>query len=129
MIIKILTAFFCLLIFLPVLSTAAPLYFEPVTVTQKDGSTLHLYASGDEFYNWLHDKDGFTIILDKKTGYYVYAELKSGELVPTKLPAVTSNPSALGLMPWLRHSDSWIQQYKLREYGAFGFDGGRISSS
>ena len=31
-------------------------------MTQADGSQLTLYASGDEFYHWVHDKDGYTIV-------------------------------------------------------------------
>jgi M6 family metalloprotease-like protein len=56
----------------------APLRNVPVTITQPDGKIVHCFASGDEFYNWLHDKDGYVIIQDKSTGYYTYAT-KSGE--------------------------------------------------
>ncbi|MCK5572062.1 MAG: hypothetical protein KAJ12_04850, partial [Bacteroidetes bacterium] len=43
-------------------ASAAPLSFVPQKLIQPDGSVLHCFASGDEFYNWLHDKDGFTIM-------------------------------------------------------------------
>jgi hypothetical protein len=52
---------------------AAPIHNFPLTLRQPDGSTLHCYASGDEYYNWLHDKDGYTIIQNKATGWYTYA--------------------------------------------------------
>ena len=45
----------------------------PMTVTQPDGTILQCFASGDEFFNYLHDADGFTIIQHPQTGYYVYA--------------------------------------------------------
>ena len=38
---------------------AAPLINVPVTVTQPDGEELHIFASGDEYYNWLHDAQGY----------------------------------------------------------------------
>jgi M6 family metalloprotease-like protein len=64
---------------------AAYLRNVPVTVTQPNGEKLALYASGDEFYNWLHDKAGYTIIQDKDTGYYVYAKDSNGLLVSSGL--------------------------------------------
>ncbi|MFV0590446.1 MAG: hypothetical protein ACK5M7_03600 [Draconibacterium sp.] len=33
----------------------------PVTVTQPSGAIIHCFASGDEYYNWLHDANNFTI--------------------------------------------------------------------
>ena len=62
---------------------AAPFSFLETTVTQPDGSQLTLYASGDEFYHWVHDKDGYTV-LQGEDGYCYYAEKNDmGELVPS----------------------------------------------
>ena len=44
----------------------------PITVHQPDGSVIECYATGDEYYNWLHDKDGYTIIQSQSDGYYYY---------------------------------------------------------
>jgi hypothetical protein len=35
---------------------AAPHSYLPLSFEQPDGSIVELYASGDEFHNWLHDK-------------------------------------------------------------------------
>ena len=51
----------------------------PMTVNQPDGTVLHCYASGDEFFNFLHDSNGYTIIQHPETGYYVYAEKRNGK--------------------------------------------------
>jgi len=51
---------------------AAPHSFLPVELQQPDGSSIEIFASGDEFHNWLHDKDNFSIIQDDE-GWYVYA--------------------------------------------------------
>jgi hypothetical protein len=59
----------------------APLKNVPVTITQPDGKVIHCFASGDEFYNWLHDKDGYVIIQNKFTGYYTYAVKLNGKIV------------------------------------------------
>ena len=59
----------------------------PVHVKQPDGTVLSLLASGDEFYNRLHDKDGYTIMRNPETGCLVYADKVDGKLVPTEFVA------------------------------------------
>jgi M6 family metalloprotease-like protein len=83
---------------------AAPIDKFPVTVTQPDGTILHLFVSGDEYYNWLHDENGYTIIQDPVTGYYVYANLVNGELVPTPFVVGKADLSLTGLSPYLNIS-------------------------
>ena len=60
---------------------AAPLKNIPVRITQPDGQVIECFASGDEFYNYLHDANGFTIVKGEG-GYYCYAIHDSkGEVV------------------------------------------------
>ncbi|MCL1873964.1 MAG: immune inhibitor A, partial [Clostridiales bacterium] len=66
-----------LLAFSSVIS-AAPLKDVPVTVIQPDGAVLKCLASGDEFFNYLHDASGNIIIQHPVTGYYTYARLDNG---------------------------------------------------
>ncbi|MBP9994151.1 MAG: M6 family metalloprotease domain-containing protein [bacterium] len=82
---------------------AAYLENVPMILTQPDGTKLECFASGDEFYNYLHDAQGFTIIKDHANGFYVYADLRDGELVPTDLVAGRSNPAGR-LKPYLNIS-------------------------
>lgn len=79
---------------------AAYLKNVPQTLTQPDGLELQCLASGDEFYNWLHDKSGYVIIQDPNTGYYVYAiKGGNGDLLPTAYIAGRTNPGLVGLEP------------------------------
>ncbi|HCC34298.1 MAG TPA: hypothetical protein DEQ02_01165, partial [Ruminococcaceae bacterium] len=57
---------------------AAPLSDVPMSLTQPDGSTLECFASGDEYFNYLHDADGNLIMQNPDTGYYVYASIYPG---------------------------------------------------
>ena len=91
---------------------AAPLVDEPVTVTQPDGTVLHIFASGDEYYNWLHDAEGYTILQDPQTGYYVYASLVAGQLLPTNYIVGRVNPSTTGLAPRLNISPEQMGQVR-----------------
>jgi M6 family metalloprotease-like protein len=82
----------------------------PVQVKQPDGEILNLYATGDEFYHWVHDADGFTVIRDQKTGVVVYAILKNDELVSSGYRAGRIDPSSVGLHPYIN-----IPVYKIKE--------------
>ena len=95
----------------------------PVTVTQPDGTVLNCFASGDEYFNYLHDKDGYTIIQHPQTGYYVYAENRDGSLVATELVAGRIDPASKGLKPhalispeeWIARRRAWEEAEKKPE--------------
>ena len=53
----------------------------PVKVTQPDGSTLTIKLHGDEFFHFTTTHDGYTV-LKNNAGYYTYAQLSQGRLVP-----------------------------------------------
>ena len=90
---------------------AAPFRFLETIVIQVDGSQLVLYASGDEFYHWIHDKDGYTIV-QAEDGYCYYAiKNDKGELVPSIYRVDDSFPSKSKITPWLKISK---QQYDKR---------------
>ena len=87
-------------IFLCALATSAlagPLRNRPVTLRQPDGTVLRCFVSGDEYFNWIHDAAGYTIIADPDTGYYTYAVLVDG--VPRSSPyrAGSIDPELVGL--------------------------------
>lgn len=97
-----------LILFLPLWS--AYLSSQPVTVTQPDGSSLQCFASGDEYHNWLHDANNYTIIQSPTTGYYVYAVRNGGNIVAGDLIAGRDNPAQRGLSPYINISE---EEYKL----------------
>lgn len=78
---------------------AAPFYNVEKILTQPDGTKLYCFASGDEFYSRLHDKDGYTIV-QAENGYFVYATTdNNGKVIATQYIAGKVNPEALGLKP------------------------------
>jgi len=97
------------LIFSPLLS-AAYLRNIPRILRQPDGTVLECYASGDEFYHWLHDENNRTIIKDPATGFYVYANLVQDRLVPSKYIAGKVIPGLLEIQPGLNIPYSIIQR-------------------
>jgi hypothetical protein len=91
------------------LALAAPLSFVPQRLVQPNGSVLECFASGDEYYNWLHDALGYTIVQDAQTGYYAYAMPGKEGLVASSLLPGRDNPARLGVKPWLTVSPAAIQ--------------------
>jgi M6 family metalloprotease-like protein len=90
---------------------SAPLHDLPVTLTQPDGEVLHLFASGDEFHNWLHDADNFTVIQDPVTGFYVYAvEEADGDVAPSIYRVGKVKPAAVGLKQGVNLSPEKIRE-------------------
>ncbi len=92
------------LLFFINLSHAAWLKDVPQTITQPDGTIINCLATGDEFYNWMHDNEGYTIIQDHSTGFYTYAQLVDGKLVPTNNIVGKTDPIEAGLLPWINIS-------------------------
>ena len=86
--------------FLTFSSFAAWLNFVPQTVYQPDGTVIECFATGDEFHNWLHDEDGYTIIQNKETGYYTYAILVGDKLAASAYIVGQTNPTTTGLASW-----------------------------
>lgn len=91
-------------------ATAAPLKNIEVRLTQPDGQVINCYASGDEFYNYLHDGNGFTIVKGDN-GYYYYAMHDSqGQVVPSPYLINSVDPASVGLSPYVKISPEEYQQ-------------------
>ena len=106
--ILLLIACFCL-----VNVQAAYLKDVPMTLTQPDGTVLHCFASGDEFFNYLHDENGFTIMQHPQTGFYVYADKRGGQLVATEFVAGRVDPASKNLKPFnLISPEEWMARRK-----------------
>ena len=106
--ILLITACFCL-----VSAHAAYLKDVPKTLTQPDGIVLHCYASGDEFFNYLHDANGYTIMQHPQTGFYVYADKRDGQLVATEFVAGRVDPASKNLKPFnLISPQEWMARRK-----------------
>jgi M6 family metalloprotease-like protein len=93
---------------------SAPLHFVPQVVIQPDGAVIHCFASGDEYYSWLHDAAGFTIVKDPVSGYFVYAEEARGDLVPSRHVVGLEDPVASGLRPWMNISTTEMAAMRTR---------------
>ena len=62
---------------------AVPAHPKPVKVQQPDGSQLTLQLHGDEWLHYHTTADGYSVVKNDH-GYYVYATLEGGRLLPTQ---------------------------------------------
>lgn len=88
---------------------AAILKNVPQTFIQPDGTELSCFATGDDYYHYLHDANGYTIIHNPETGYFVYAAKDGDKLVPTQYIPGVDNPAEVGLKPYINISaEQWL---------------------
>jgi M6 family metalloprotease-like protein len=98
----------CLVLLFMGMLSAAPLSNLPLDVSQPDGSALRIYATGDEFHNWLHDAENYTIIKND-AGWYVYACQDGEGVAPTDLVVGKANPASRNLQPGINLSQARIE--------------------
>jgi len=83
-----------------------------VKIVQPTGEVINCLLTGDEFFHFLHDQNGYTIILNSKDGFYYYAvNNNKGELIPSKYLVNTVSPKNVGIKTGIRIS---IEEYKRR---------------
>ncbi len=69
-----------------------------IELKQPNGDIIQCFATGDEFHNWVHDADNYTIVQDD-AGYYVYAISSGEDIIPSEYIVGTVNPNSIGLRP------------------------------
>ena len=99
---------FSLIIFgiLLMFSEAEAAWFEylPHKIKQPDGEIINCFVSGDEFFNWIHDAEGYTII-QAGDGYFYYAVREGDILVPSAYKVNSIDPGKAGLRKWEKISE------------------------
>ncbi len=83
----------------------------PFTVKQPDGTEITLQIRGDEFYHWLEDTQGYSVVQSGPT--YVYAVLDAQEnLIPTTALVGKSDPAKLGFKPKMLPSGKAVNRLR-----------------
>lgn len=112
--------------------SAFAIYVEdhPKTLQQPDGTAIHCFASGDEFYNWVHDADHYTIVRNPETKYWVYAVMQNGKMTCSDHIVGRADPEALGIPKNLSLSSDIIAKRRLDYYsGMYAQSKGRSVKS
>ncbi|MCF8358193.1 MAG: M6 family metalloprotease domain-containing protein [Prolixibacteraceae bacterium] len=115
--IKRILVLFGAMLLLTLQAKSAYFSFLPHEITQPDGEKIACFVSGDEFYHWMHDKDGYTII-QAPDGYYYYGVSTGDNIVPTKFRVNTVDPNTLAINKWekisvdkYRESKTFFESY------------------
>jgi M6 family metalloprotease-like protein len=86
--------------------------------TQPDGTKIKIRVYGDERFMIAEDENGFTIIKDSETGFFVYAEKDAeGKLKGTSFQVGKDDPDTLGLSKHLRPDKEIIKKLKAKRLG------------
>ncbi|HOW30431.1 MAG TPA: M6 family metalloprotease domain-containing protein, partial [Bacteroidales bacterium] len=101
----------CLFLASFTISTASVIRNQPYEVHQPDGSVIHCFVSGDEYFNWLHDANGYTII-QAADGYYYYGIRQGDIVVASGFKVNQVDPQAAGLRKWAKISSSEYQRLR-----------------
>jgi len=78
---------------------AAYLRNVPASILQPDGAPVPCLITGDEYFRWAHDGDGYPLTRDPASGRLVYADTREGGWRPTPWSPGADDPAALGLAP------------------------------
>ena len=95
---------FCLIFFAELCAISDPVSFMPYKVILPDGDTLHCYISGDEYYRWIHDENGYTIVKGKDN-YFYYATKENNQIISSQFKALSIDPGSAGIEKWLKISE------------------------
>ena len=74
----------------------------PQTITQSNGQTIQCFATGDQYAHRLHDKDGYTIVLNSVDGDFYYAEKVGEKIQPSEYKVGLIDPKNTNLVPGLK---------------------------
>jgi len=112
--------FILLLAFISIFTFVKAAYFErlPISITQPDGKTFECFVSGDEFFNWIHDQEGYTII-QASNGFYYYAEKNGDLLIPGRYLVNSVHPASVGISKWTKISKA---EYRKRRNAMFKYE-------
>ena len=84
------------IIFLSLVS-AHKIEYVPIILTQPNGEQIQCYSSGDQYYHWVHDANGYTIVQHENNGYYYYAIKDENDIVASDYIVGSVNPSDVGI--------------------------------
>jgi len=96
---------------------AAYIANQPHQITQPSGKIISCFVSGDEFFNWIHDAEGYSIIQGQKDAWYYYAINVDDKIVASTYRVGEVNPKTIeSLAPWTKISE---KEYKKRRDAFF----------
>ena len=78
------------------LLSADPVWSKPYEIHQQEGTNIECFLSDDEFFNWIHDAKGYSII-KSLGGCYYYAERVEGKIEASEHRVTQTRAAITGL--------------------------------
>lgn len=92
---------------------ANPVYGEKIILVQPNGIEIIGYIYGDEFQRRIETEEGYTIILNERTGMIEYAIMKNKKLIPSGMVVGVVSPSYLERIRFPKHLSD--RSYRIAE--------------
>ena len=119
---------FITILFFGIDAKAMYVYFDTVYVSQPNGEELQLFVTGDEYFHRLHDKAGYSIMLDQD-GYYYYASGMEGEKwISSGYKVGKINPESIQLKKWIGISPEIYKQKILEQKSVDVVEGKKMTN-
>ena len=99
--------FFIIMLWCACKMLAIPANPTPVRIAQPDGSTVTIRQHGDEWLHFTTTTDGYTVVKNER-GYYVYAQLQDGKLLPTNVIAHDADGRDVNETDYLSHVKKYL---------------------
>jgi M6 family metalloprotease-like protein len=71
---------------------SAPIKNLPIKLIQPNGKEINCFVSGDEFFNYIHDEQGYLIIYNDDSKYYCYGVQEKDKFYATQLIVGENEP-------------------------------------
>ncbi|MBI5542135.1 MAG: fibronectin type III domain-containing protein [Bacteroidia bacterium] len=114
---KQLFSFIALIIALNFSLNGANFKDQPTTIKQPDGTVINCLNSGDEFFNYIHDEYGYTIIQGQDGWYYYAVKDNYEQIIPSTYKVGTINPDNVNLQKFVKLTKNQYQE-KVNRYFA-----------
>jgi len=82
---------------------------------ESDGREIELRGTGDQHFAHFETLDGYSVVLHKENGFYVYVRLnpQGNRLIPTELRPGIDDPALLGLTRESSSQIRWLKDWPL----------------
>lgn len=107
--------FIIMLLMCAVYCKAAYMENVPTRLVQPNGEVINCFITGDEYYRYVYDSLGYSIVKNPVTGYYVYALPQADSVTYSNYVVGQVSPHTLGIPQHVRWSAQKIMT-KRKEY-------------
>jgi M6 family metalloprotease-like protein len=97
---------------IPIGLKAVIAYPYPIEFKQPNGETIVFRMHGDEYFHYAATEDGSVIAFNERTGYFMYAVIDDGQLLPGTVKVTSSSLKSTATQRLKRDSKEFVELVK-----------------